>query len=142
MLCFMARGSTHLTSKNLQELIKNLQVFYKCPSCDGGYRLNDITFLGKVDNHCFMQLNCHHCSLPVLATVFLTEDNQVDPKSIPNRPTKRRKAAKTDLKAGEKARFARMEPITSAEIADFHLQISAYKGNFVDKASPARKRNK
>lgn len=142
MLCFVPRGSTLLTSKNLQELMKNLQVFYRCPSCEGNYRLNDIKFLGKVDSHCFMQLSCNKCSLPVLATVFLTEDNQVDPSSVPPRAPKRRKAARTDLKSGEKARFSRMSPITSAEIADFHLHLSAYQGNFATSSSPVRKRNK
>lgn len=140
MLCFNPRGSTHLTSKNLQELIKNLQVFYKCPSCDGSYRLNDIKFLGKVDSHCFMQLSCRTCSLPVLATVFLTENNQVDPASVPARP--KRSKSRTDLKSGEKTRFMAMEPISSAEIADFHLQISAYTGNLIGLTPTQRKRNK
>lgn len=141
MLCFSARGSTFLTSKNLQELIKNLQVFYKCPSCDGGYRLNDIKFLGKVDSHCFMQLNCQRCSLPVLATVFLTENNQAGNGIKPaGQVAPRAKKARTDLKSGEKARFSAMEPISSAEIADFHLQISAYSSNFAGLIPTPRKR--
>jgi hypothetical protein len=131
-----------LTSKNLQELMKNLQVFYKCPSCGSGYRLNDITFLGKVDDHCFMQLNCRGCSLPVLATVFLTEGGQMTGVSTAPKPNKRRKAAPNDLRSGEKTRFARMAPISSSEIADFHLFLSSYTGSFMAQKTPTRKRTK
>jgi hypothetical protein len=132
-----------LTSKNLQELMKNLQVFYKCPSCGGGYRLNDIKFLGKVDDHCFMQLSCRECSLPVLATVFLSEGGQITGATPAPRTTKRRpKAAPTDLKAGEKTRFGRMAPISSSEIADFHLFLSSYKGSLAQNSTPVRKRSK
>lgn len=141
MLSFVTRGSTHLTSKNLQELMKNLQVFYKCPSCDGKYRLNDIKFLGKVDSHCFMQLSCHECSLPVLATVFLSEDIQAGGAVEPAKA--RTSVARTDLKPREKTRFANLPPISSAEIADFHLFLSAYKGDFRKAStSSARKRTK
>ena len=140
MLSFRARGSTHLTSKNLQELMKNLQVFYKCPSCDGKYRLNDIKFLGKVDSHCFMQLSCNECSLPVLATVLLSEDIKAGVESVSKlRPGK---VVLSDLKPREKARFASMEPISSAEIADFHLFLSSYKGDLTKSPTSSRKRTK
>ena len=131
-----------MTSKNLQELMKNLQVFYKCPSCGGGYRLNDIKFLGKVDDHCFMQLSCHECSLPVLATVFLTEGGQMGGATVAPKPSKRRKASPGDLRTGEKARFSRMAPISSSEIADFHLFLSSYTGSLTPQKAPARKRTK
>jgi hypothetical protein len=55
--------------KYLQELIRNLQEFYKCPSCETNYHFDDIRFLGEIDLYCFVQLSCHNCSLPVLATV-------------------------------------------------------------------------
>ncbi len=92
--------------------------------CSASYRHDDIKFLGQVDNHCFMQLNCHSCSVPVLATVFLSDKDgeQFKPAQIRSRRL-------TDLKPREKARFMAKGGIESTEIADFHLFLSTYKGN-------------
>ncbi len=120
--------------------MKNLQVFYKCPSCSAGYHLDDIKFLGKVDSHCFMQLSCHECSLPVLATVFLSDGEVVGDFQPSHRMTQRSARTKSDLKPREKARFAAMDPISSSEIADFHLYISAYSGNLTKKRSSSRRK--
>ena len=111
-----------MKSKNLQDLIKNLQVFYKCPSCGAGYFHDDIVFLGRVEEHCFMQLTCHDCSLPVLATVFLQSELIAKTKqanSILGR--------KADLGYRERDKFIKRGPITSGEIADFYLNISKSK---------------
>lgn len=109
-----------MNGRRLQELISNLQVFYKCPSCGSQYDYADITFLGRVDEHCFMQLTCNECSLPILATVLLSGDfvkksaSKYYGKSI----------RKTDLSRGEKRRFSQLPPISSHEIADLHLYLS------------------
>ena len=100
--------------KYLQELIKNLQEFYKCPSCETNYHFDDIRFLGEIDAYCFVQLSCHSCSLPVLATV-----------SVNGKTGGRRK---TDLRQNEEAKFASKGAITASEIAEFHRQISKAKG--------------
>ncbi|HUC87453.1 MAG TPA: hypothetical protein VMR75_04045 [Candidatus Saccharimonadales bacterium] len=105
-----------MSRKHLQDLIKNLQEFYKCPSCDTSYYLDDISYLGELNQYCFVQLNCHECSLPVLATV-----------SVSGKPAKRHK---TDLLAAEEAKFAAMGSISAAEIADFHRYISRKRGGF------------
>ena len=105
-----------MSRKHLQDLIKNLQEFYQCPSCDTRYYLEDISYLGELNQYCFVQLNCHDCSLPVLATV-----------SVGGKVTKRRK---TDLKAAEEAKFAAMGTISANEIADFHRYISRKRGGF------------
>lgn len=114
-----------MNSKNFQELIRNLQVFYKCPSCNTNYHFDDIKFLGKVDSHCFMQLNCHNCSLPVLATVLLSETTT---KSSSAKKAQFKKASlpymKSDLSEKERQKFAQKDAITSAEIADFHRFLS------------------
>ncbi len=109
-----------MSRKALQELIKNLQEFYKCPSCDTSYYLDDIRFLGELNSYCFVQLNCHECSLPMLAGVAL------DGK------TKRRK---TDLRPSEEAKFASMGAITADEIADFHRHISRRRRGFGQSSS-------
>lgn len=102
--------------RHLQELIKNLQEFYKCPSCDTNYHFDDIRFLGEVDLYCFVQLSCHNCSLPVLATV----------------PTNGKSGGKrrSDLRQSEEAKFAAKGAISAGEIAEFHRYISKTKAMF------------
>jgi len=116
-----------LNSRNLQEIFKNLQIFYKCPSCGSNYRLDDIKFLGQVGNHCFMQLSCHHCSLPVLATVFLSsQDRRLSARKGKKKvPT----SQQTDLNSREKTYFAHKAPISSSEIAQLYLYLDNYPGN-------------
>lgn len=118
-----------MNGKNFQELIKNLQVFYKCPSCGSNYHFDDIKFLGKVDSHCFMQLNCHDCSLPVLATVLLSGQPTATKKSAAKAKKVVAPARKSDLKPKEKARFTAKGEISAGEIADFHLFLSSYSGD-------------
>ncbi len=96
--------------KYLQELIKNLQEFYKCPSCDTNYHFDDIRFLGEVELYCFVQLSCHNCSLPVLATMS-AQDQRTGKRG-------------NDLKQSEEAKFAAKGAISASEIAEFHRWIS------------------
>jgi hypothetical protein len=95
----------------LQDLIKNLQEYYKCPSCETNYHFDDIRFLGEIDSYCFVQLSCHDCSMPVLATVTLGEQPGT-------------KKAGTDMHHHEVAKFATRGAITSGEIAEFHRWIT------------------
>lgn len=105
-----------MSRKHLQELIRNLQEFYKCPSCETNYHMDDIKFLGQIDTYCFVQLTCHACSLPVLATVT------VDAKG--------KAIGKTDLRPAERAKFSRRGAISASEIAEFHRFLSGHKGSF------------
>lgn len=104
-----------MSRKYLQELIKNLQEFYKCPSCDTNYHFDDIKFLGQIDQYCFVQLSCHACSMPVLATV-----------SVGDQITK--PSSKKDVKQAEEARFTKRGAISSLEIAEFHRFLSEANG--------------
>ena len=106
-----------MSRKFLQELIKNLREFYKCPTCDTNYHFDDIKFLGNLDGYCFVQLTCHHCSLPVLATVSSGD------KQPPSR--KRRSDATTK----EQANFTARGEITADEIAGFHSFIKGFSGS-------------
>ena len=102
--------------KYLQELIKNLQEFHKCPSCETNYHFDDIRFLGEIDMYYFVQLSCHSCSMPVLATV----------PSNGKSGTKR----KTDLRSSEEAKFATKGAISASEIAEFHRWLTSSKRSF------------
>lgn len=103
----------------LQQIIRNLREYYKCPSCNTHYHLDDIKFLGQIDVYCFVQLTCHACSLPVVATVSIEED-----KPVP------RKRTKSDLKRSENAKFNQLGPITASEIAGFHAYLTTHQGGF------------
>lgn len=105
-----------MSKKHLQELIKNLQEFYKCPSCETHYHFDDIKVLGEIDQYCFVQLSCHDCSMPVLATVSLGAKQT-------------RKKRGTDLKPNESAKFASKGSITADEIAGFHRFLSDMSGS-------------
>ena len=108
-----------MSRKHLQDLIKNLQEFYKCPSCDTSYYLDDIRYLGELNEFCFVQLTCHDCSLPVLTAL-----------SVSGKTPKR---TKTDLRQAEEVKFASMGEISADEIADFHRYISRKRGGFSHK---------
>ncbi len=112
-----------MSRKYLQELIKSLQEFYKCPSCETNYHLDDIKFLGQIELFCFVQLTCHGCSLPILATVSLSGSSS----KTSSTSTKRKK---TDLRQKEQVKFARKGVISAGEIADLHIQLSRMKGGF------------
>lgn len=103
-----------MSPKYLQEIIRNLQEFYKCPSCEVQYHFDDIKFLGEIDLYCFVQLSCHSCSMPVLATV-----------SVKGKTGQR---GQTDLKQSEEAKFATKGAISAGEIAEFHRTIT--RANF------------
>jgi hypothetical protein len=116
-----------MSKKFLQELIRNLQEFYKCPTCDTNYHFDDIKFLGNVDGYCFVQLSCHHCSLPVLATIAEGDKKLAGGKR------------RSDATRSEQARFKARGEITANEIAGFHGFIRDFSGSL---ASIARTRNK
>lgn len=117
------RGELHLVAgkRYLQEIIQNLKEYYKCPSCSTNYHFDDIKFLGQIDVYCFVQLTCHACSLPVVATVSVGEET--------SKKTSKR-GAKSDLKRSEGAKFGKLGPITSSEIASFHAYLMTHPDGF------------
>lgn len=113
-----------MNARSLQELIKNLRIFYKCPSCGNAYRQADIVFLGRIEEHCFMQLSCQHCTLPILATVLVAKEGGMAAVELTanSGPTKRRNIS--DLKPAEKTHFRGAQAIESAEIAELYRFLS------------------
>lgn len=101
-----------MSRKHLQDLIKNLQEYYKCPSCETHYHFDDIKVLGQIDQYCFVQLGCHSCSMPVLATVTVGQTGEI---------------AATDLSRREETRFAGRGAISALEIAEFHRFLTQYQ---------------
>src|SRR5665213_1786802 len=101
-----------MSRKYLQDLIKNLQEYYKCPSCETHYHFDDIKVLGQIDHYCFVQLACHACSMPVLATVSIDKEPAAKPRS--------------DLKQREGVKFAHKGPISALEIAEFHRFLTGH----------------
>lgn len=112
-----------MNARSLQELIKNLRIFYKCPSCGNAYRQADIVFLGRIEEHCFMQLSCQHCTLPILATVLVANENGMTTVELTaDKPPKRRNVS--DLKPAEKTHFRKAQAIESIEIAELYRFLS------------------
>ncbi len=105
-----------MSRRYLQELIKNLQEYYQCPSCSTNYYFDDIKLLGQIEVYYFVQLSCHSCSLPVIATMSIG--------------SKKRRRSKSDLGRVEEAKFTQLGPISSDEIAQFHRYISGRRGGF------------
>lgn len=122
-----------MNGKNLQELINNLAIFYKCPSCGAQYPHENISFLGRVDEHCFMQLTCDGCSLPILATVLLSTELMKTIPTKPKLPIKASRLSQTDLQRGEKNRIAQKSEISSAEIAELALYLQNNSTNLKPK---------
>ena len=118
-----------MNGKNLQELISNLQIFYKCPSCGSRYKHDDITFLGRVDEHCFMQLSCNECSLPILATVLMGSQLTRKSKGKAQSNSFGSRIQKNELAAQEKRHFSELPPISAHEIADLHLYLTDHQTN-------------
>lgn len=67
-----------------------------------------------------MQLTCHDCSLPVLATVFLQAELE---KSVAKQG-RSRLGRKADLGYKERSKFIKRGAISSQEIAAFHLRLT------------------
>ena len=109
-----------MNHKYLQNIIKNLREYYKCPSCGTNYFFEDIKILGQMDTYCFVQLSCHGCSMPVLATVSVGEVHKPYDKTM------------NDLSLAEEDKFARMGNISPDEIASFHKFISSFRGHLSD----------
>lgn len=110
-----------MSRKQLQELIRNLQEFYSCPSCDTQYKFQDIKVLGQLENYCFVQLGCSECAMPVLATVAASQEFA----GIANKGTR-------DVQAREARRFARRGAISALEIAEFHQFIQGFSGRLTN----------
>ena len=83
-------------------------------------------FLGRVEEHCFMQLTCHDCSLPILATILtnLSLDGTL------NAPEKAPKKRRSDLKPKERQVLLGRGEINSGEIADFYQYLCQGSGDY------------
>ncbi len=123
-----------MTRKYLQELIKTLQEFYKCPACDTNYFFDDIKFLAQIDQSCYAQLTCHECTMSVVATVTVGGAQPLDPQTMQEAQAKlRERVAKSeqpgsDLTGRERTKFTKRGAITASEVAGFHSFISKYRG--------------
>lgn len=59
------------------EIINSLHNSTKCPNCQGTYTKDDIRVLAEADNICFVQLDCHNCMSPLIATVFVNSGSDL-----------------------------------------------------------------
>lgn len=108
-----------MNSYQLQELIKNIQSMMRCPSCGASYSENQIHFLGQLDMAALIQLDCQSCGLPVMATIVVSDKNQVQaPKLM------------SDISSEELRSVKNREPVTSDHVVDVHTYLKDFDGNF------------
>lgn len=107
-----------MNSYQLQELIKNIQTMMRCPSCGASYGADNIHFLGKLDMAALIQLDCQHCSLPVMATIIVSDKQQPQTKLLSD-------ISRDDLKnPGPRV------PVSTDEVVDVHQFLKGFDGNF------------
>ncbi|MSU76120.1 hypothetical protein EXS54_01455 [Patescibacteria group bacterium] len=108
-----------MNSYQLQELIKNIQSMMRCPSCGASYTENQIHFLGQLDMAALIQLDCQSCGLPVMATIVVSDKNQVQaPKLM------------SDISTEEMRDVKNHDPVSSDHIVDVHSFLKDFDGNF------------
>lgn len=73
-----------------------------------------------------MQLNCQKCSLPVLATVLLSQDLTAPKKN--RRKTQSRSKLGADASRRERSRFQAKGAISAGEIAEFYAFLQTDAG--------------
>jgi hypothetical protein len=108
-----------MNSYQLQELIKNIQAMMRCPSCGSSYGENHIHFLGQLDMAALIQLDCQSCDLPVMATIVVSEKQQLaTPKLM------------TDISGEELRAVKNRDPVTTDQVVDTHRFLKDFDGNF------------
>ena len=109
-----------MNSYQLQELIKNIQAMMRCPSCGSTYGENHIHFLGQLDMAALIQLDCQSCSLPVMATIVVSEKQQTasNPKIM------------TDASREELRDAQNRDPVSTDHVVDTHQFLKNFDGNF------------
>lgn len=106
-----------MSRNGLHDLIRNLQSLMTCPSCGSRYKSEDIQFVGQVDLACLLQMNCITCSLPVLATVIVSEE-----------PGSRKLI--TDFAVDEVEDFTKEKPVSADDCISMHQFLKTFDGNF------------
>ena len=106
-----------MNSYQLQELIKNIQSMMRCPSCGARYEADNIHFLGQLDMAALIQLDCQSCSLPVMATIIVSDKNQGSARIL------------SDISEDE-LQVAKGDPVGTDHVVDMHQFLKKFDGDF------------
>ena len=104
-----------MDEKRFFNLLKSLQSVMKCPSCGSLYEVSEMQFVGSQDGYFLLSMNCSKCSLPVWVNIFSGKNG--------------RGSFTGDLTINDISLLNR-EPVTTAEVIDFHLLIKNFDGDF------------
>ena len=104
-----------MDEKRFLNLLKSLQNVMKCPSCGSLYEVSEIQFVSSQDGYFLLSMKCSNCLLPVWVNIFSGKNG--------------RSGFTGDLTINDITLLNR-EPVTTAEIIDFHLLIKKFDGDF------------
>ncbi len=106
-----------MNSYQLQELIRNIQAMMRCPSCGAKYEADHIHFLGQLDTAALIQLDCESCSLPVMATIIVSDKGEQKTRLL------------SDMSADDLAEPSR-DPVNSDHVVNVHTFLKGFDGDF------------
>ncbi|RLC37676.1 hypothetical protein DRH29_01100 [candidate division Kazan bacterium] len=58
-----------MNNQQFERLVHNLKGVMRCPHCASEYTMEDIHYLGQLDNMTFLHMKCSKCKTPVFASV-------------------------------------------------------------------------
>lgn len=119
-----------MNSHQLEELIKNIQMMIKCPSCGSSYKKENINFLGQMGQAVLVQLNCYICKMPVMATIVIQASGKLPSFKDVEELSKNLPSSFSLNKKKEKDNITRDKPVTSDEILELHEFLEDFDGNF------------
>jgi len=82
-----------MNDQQFEKLVHNLQDVMRCPNCSAPYSLEDIHYLGQMDNMTFLHLRCHKCNTPVFASIATAtpDGTLIQPEIVEEQIIKKRK---------------------------------------------------
>jgi len=71
-----------MSNQQFERLVHNLQDVMRCPHCSSSYAMEDIHYLGQLDDMTFLHMKCSKCQTPVFASVSLGNDGDMAVEDI------------------------------------------------------------
>lgn len=107
-------------NKKFEELIKNIRAMIKCPHCGSRYNKENINIAGQMGQAVLVQLNCHVCKMPVMATI-VAKDIKNNDDLISSEPFAHVEGSSNNVSG---------ETISSDEIIEMHDFLNTFSGDF------------
>lgn len=106
--------------KGINELLRSLSQMMKCPRCGRKYQIQNMKFVGRVNAFYVLQFKCEHCNVPVMASILVSELNNLG-KKLPRF---------SDLGEKDLLKFVNTPNIAADDVLDMHEFLKDFNGNF------------